>query len=341
MTLRRRVTEGLLEIASRAGIWDALARITTTHLTVLAYHRVADPYLQGFDAFLPNVSATPEMFAWQMDYAAARFNVVALDRFVSWLVGGTDLPSRPLLITFDDGYADNFTHALPVLTQRRLPAVLFLTTGFIDQRTPFYWDLVAYCFAHTPSTRLSLPGVGEWTWDDDAGRTRCLRALVSHMKQLTDADKSRLAAELPDLLGVKVPVGTFDGMPMNWDQVRQMEANGVAIGGHTRSHAILTRISVEQAKEEIVSSTSRLETEIGKPVLAFAYPNGLETDFTTEHEKLLAQLGYRTAFSLLPGPMRACEARARPFAIRRILISHKDGHARFAAKLSYAARLAR
>jgi peptidoglycan/xylan/chitin deacetylase (PgdA/CDA1 family) len=123
-------------------------------------------------------------------------------------------------------------------------------------------------------------------------------------------------------------------MMVDWDQVREMYKGGIEFGGHTMSHPILTRISIDQASQEIEGSKARIEGELGEPILGFAYPNGLANDFDIEIERLTARAGYRAAFTLLNGPSSQREVMRNPFAIRRVFISHKHSLPDFAVLVS-------
>jgi peptidoglycan/xylan/chitin deacetylase (PgdA/CDA1 family) len=104
---------------------------------VLAYHRIIDLAAPTFSGFTSNVSASPEMFAWQMETVKSCFNVIDLERLLRWLNGQVDLPPHPMLITFNDGYADTLVHVNPVLMQMDLPATLFVTSGHMIADPPF------------------------------------------------------------------------------------------------------------------------------------------------------------------------------------------------------------
>ncbi len=151
------LARGLLRAASRAGLLNAAARVAGPRLTVLAYHRIADVSDPGFDTYVSNVSASPRAFRAQLDHVRRHFDVIDLERLLAWLEGSADLPRRSLLVTFDDGYRDNFEHAYPALRERGLPAVLFVTTGFVDSGRALYWDRLARGFHRT--RRSSLPVV--------------------------------------------------------------------------------------------------------------------------------------------------------------------------------------
>jgi len=323
----------ILDAARRSGVLGAVGRIYgADRITVLAYHRVVDHTAPGFPAFAGNVSASPQEFAEQMEWLSRRFTVVSLDEVVA-AVRGAPLPNRAALITFDDGYRDNRDHALPVLRRLGLPAVLFVATDHIRTGDPFWWDRVAAVFAAGEGA-ADLPLLGPTRWVADDARALASR-WIARAKELPDGE---LRSAVEDLAAVR-PGLALDGLVLDWDGVRQMAAHGVAIGGHTRTHPILTRVSPERASDEIRRGREEVQAEVGGPVLGFAYPNGMAADFDDSTVSAVAAAGFRVAFSLVPGPSRRRELAADPLRVRRIYIHHGDGLARFAAKVAGVPRL--
>ena len=324
----------VLDLAYKTGVIRMGRGLWAKSLTIVNYHRIDDPQRQGFDSFKPNVSATPEDFNLQMDYLSKWFNVVSLKDVVNWLDGHRDLPSYAALITFDDGYLDNYTAAYPILRQHNFPALIFLTTEHINTDAPFYWDMAAYCFHHTESNCLSFPdGIKEY-WSSPEQLDQVSRKWVEVMKTLPHLEKQVHVQRLPELLGVSVPAGFFQKLMMNWDQVRELQKAGIEFGAHTMHHPILTRISLEQVRQEVEGSKSRIEKELGKSILSFAYPNGQRADLNEPIEQIVANSGIRAAFTLLNGPSSLGEVKQNPYAIRRIFISHKHSLSEYAALLS-------
>jgi peptidoglycan/xylan/chitin deacetylase (PgdA/CDA1 family) len=138
---------------------------------------------------------------------------------------------------------------------------------------------------------------------------------------------------------VDIPVRAIANQYLNWNQVRELSRNGIEIGSHTESHPILTEVSLERAEREIVDSKIRIEAEIGKKILSFAYPNGDLSDFSPDIMAILRRAGIEAAFTLLPGPTRQTTIRKNPLGIRRVFVSRRDTIPRFVAKLAGAARL--
>src|SRR5262249_33831995 len=137
----------------------------------------------------PNVSASPAMFARQVAYVAKHFNVIDLAALREFIQLGRPLPSRPLLITFDDGYLDNYSNAYPVLRQYGLPAVIFLVTDWIGTPTIPWWDECAYLFQHTTTTHAVLPLIGERSLAVPDQRIAARDALMRALKQVPESQK--------------------------------------------------------------------------------------------------------------------------------------------------------
>lgn len=323
----------IFELLFRSGLCDRIYTLRPQHLTVLAYHRVTDLPAAGFDTYRRNVSATPTGFAAQMDFICTRFNVISLQDLLLWLRGAGELPMRPALITFDDGYRDNFRNAFPVLRTRNLPAVIFLTTGYIGKSKPLWWDLVAFCFAHTQQQTVHIPLIGRQQWQNPASRNIVMDRLLQVLKGLPEDEKATVVEQLPRVLEVDIPADTFTDMFLTWEHIRMMVAQGIAMGAHTQNHPIMTRIPLEQARAEVRNSKASIEEKIGQPVTTFAYTNGLTGDFNREVQAMLRQELFEAAFTLLPGPVRLTQVRQSPLAIQRIAVSNKDTLSRLAVKL--------
>jgi peptidoglycan/xylan/chitin deacetylase (PgdA/CDA1 family) len=324
----------VLNLAYETGLIRAGRGLWARSLTVVNYHRIDDPFRSSFDSFKPNVSATPKVFDRQLEYLEKWFNVVSLQDVVKWLDGQQELPPYAALITFDDGYRDNHTSAFPLLRKHNLPALIFLTTGHIGTDAPFYWDMAAYCFAHTLHDHLTFPDGHVESWSDREQLNSVSKKWIELMKTLPQVEKQIYVESLPMEMDVSIPQGFFRSLMMDWDQVREMQKGGIEFGAHTMHHPILTRISPEEAYTEIVGSKARIEDELGESVRGFAYPNGQASDLNGEVEKLVADSGIRAAFTLLHGPTSQTEVKRNPYAIRRIFISHRHSLAEYALLLS-------
>lgn len=169
---------------------------------------------------------------------------------------GVEPPPNTVVVTVDDGYRDFYRVAYPLLRKYRIPATLFAVTGFIDRRCWLWVDRVTWCLGDT----------------DEA------RAVKEELKQLPLPERDARLAELEATTGRRVPAeipGRYE--PCTWDDLREMAREGLEIGAHTVTHPILAR--VPDPAYEILESKRRIEQELQRPALHFAYPNGGWQDF--------------------------------------------------------------
>lgn len=262
-------------------------------LTILIYHRV----LPAPDPLRPAepVAAT---FAWQMELVASLFNVLPLDEAVKRLQEGT-LPARAAAVSFDDGYADNATEALPTLQRVGVPATFFIATGFLNGGRMFN-DTVIEVVRRLPAGThdFSDLGLGPRPLQDTAGRRALIRELLPRFKYATPAQRETALAELTNRCPEPLP----DDLMMTDDQVRALDRAGMTLGAHTVRHPILATLDRDRAREELMVSREMLEALIGRPVTLFAYPNGrMGDDYDARDVSLAREAGFRAAVSTHPG----------------------------------------
>lgn len=304
----------------------------SNRLTVLAYHRIQDAFAPDFDAFPGNVSASPELFALEMEFVARHFNVISLDDLRGFFKESQPLPERPLLITFDDGYLDNYQNAFPVLKRHGFPAVIFLMTSRMEQTAQRpWWDAVAYYFHHTQETEIAVPLVGMRSPVTINDRFQMTKELLAEMKLLPENAKQQLLQQLPEIFEVDPPAEK--PLFVTWEQVRELVAGGVACMPHTVFHPILTRISLEDVRHEIADSRDHVRTQTQQEAFAFAYPNGTLADYNRDIIRVLDEEGYELAFTLVSGPVRCDEVKQHPFEIARVFLGVRDTFEMFQIKV--------
>lgn len=268
-------------------------------LRVLAYHRIADP--DGDDPCLdPTLrSASPEQFAQQMTFLASRYRVLSLEDVLCALARDADLPPRSVLVTFDDGYRDFADEAWPVLERLQLPAVLFVATGYLDgDGRRYWWDrLWSACVSTSPDERFDR-------------FVELKRAVAS----LEHREAMALVDELVGELGEE-PCG-LDGALLTWAELRRLSSAGLYVGAHTRSHPILSRLSLEHARAEIAGSREDLQSQLGHAWPAFAYPSGHRRDIHPALLEVLRSEGFTLATTMIEGHNRL--GRAHPLRLRRV-----------------------
>jgi len=305
-----------------------------TRLTVLAYHRIVSDqeFLSGKAGVA--VSTSVSEFARQMRLIKTHFSPISIEILQQWQHDQVSLPPRPLLVTFDDGYQDIETQALPILEKLGIPATVFLASDYMGSQRMFQWDMAAYCFTETILLEAELPLLGYCTWRSEQQRQQVLKKWLAASKLCKDTERQEMTQALAKILQVSLPsenkgVTSF----LSWEQVRHLSTKLFTFGSHTCTHPILSKIPLEQVISEVQQSKQKIEQETGREVWSFAYPNGLATDFNAEIVAVLATSGYQLAFSLLPGPTLLTEIKQKPLEICRVTITAKDSQWRFMLKL--------
>jgi peptidoglycan/xylan/chitin deacetylase (PgdA/CDA1 family) len=258
-------------------------------LTVLIYHRVlaeSDPLLLD--------EPDERVFGWQMAAVAKHFRVLPLGEAIERLMHGR-LDARSACITFDDGYADNFTGALPILRKLGLTATFFVATGSVDGGRMWNDSIIeALRVADSGELDLRQHGLGVHALGDAASRRSAIAKLIAELKYRPPGERERLSREVASSTGKKIR----DDLMMTSDQVAALCRAGMEIGAHTVSHSLLSKLTDHDARREMAESRARLESICGCRVRVFAYPNGKPgTDYTERDVALLRDLEFAAAVS--------------------------------------------
>lgn len=265
--------------------------MTHNKLNILIYHRVLDVN----DKFNSG-DVTVEQFDHQLLWIKRFYNIMDLGLAVD-LLKSNRLPKRALSITFDDGYRDNYTNALPILKKFELTATFFIAAGFLNGG--IMWnDVVIESVRKTRYSKLDLSTFELGTYNFSGSIVNEVSRLINDLKYLSFSRRNDIVKKLPELLGVAVP----DDLMMTDSDVQMLSKEGMGIGGHTMGHPILSRISADKARAEIEQGKSYLENLINKDIDLFAYPNGKPNiDYTKEHPEILKHLGFKAAVSTAHG----------------------------------------
>ena len=275
------IARGLFRWLSPAG--------ANARLTVLIFHRVlAEP-----DPLFPG-EPDAQRFRQQMEWIKTWFNVLPLAEAIEHLQAG-DLPARAASITFDDGYADNLTVALPILRSAGLSATIFIATGYLDGGRMFN-DTVIELVRNANGTHLDLSRwqLGRYGIGTIEERRLCIAQLLAKLKYLEPTRRAQIVDELVRAL----KISPSDRLMLTTEQVRELAQAGVSIGAHTVSHPILAKVDEDAARTEMKLSKERLEAITGSAISLFAYPNGKPgTDYTATHVRLARDVGFTAACS--------------------------------------------
>jgi hypothetical protein len=241
-----------------------------------------------------------------------------------WREHAWDASRRYCVITFDDGWLDNYVHAFPVLRRHNVPATIFLPTGMVGTAKWFWPERIGWLGQRFTESSLqrrsevlaSLEGGDSWLngmcHDLRAAR---MDALIERGKTASHERIEELIARLADALEVRLPV---ERMVMNWDEVRDMAAANISFGSHSVNHKILTDVSEAELQEEVGGSLDTLRSRGLKGEIAFCYPNG---NYSAEAMRMVESAGYSAATTTEPG--WEYQKPAHLFRLKRIAV-HND-----------------
>ena len=303
--MNRKVIKSIARTAFDQGGGLRYARwINRKALRILMYHRFQDR----------------EALTRQLRHIRESYSPVSMSQVAAMLSDGLTLPDQAIAVTVDDGYRDFYQVAYPVFREYGIPVTVYLVSQFVDRQLYLWLDQLRYAFLHSGETSYRMEIGGE-------SRTLPLttteeREAAAHVvgeiaKKLSNYERLRLMRELPEQLRIAIPPeAPAEYEAVRWEEVREMAAQGIEFGAHTRTHPILSRLRTRQEMdEEIAGSKREIEEQLGRPVEHFCYPNGSNADFGSEAVESVRQAGYRTAVTTEKGLNLAS---TDPFRLLRI-----------------------
>lgn len=291
---------------------------------VLMYHRVLNAPERERSFSSDGILVSPQTFDRQLGFLRRHFNVVTPEQFVERLRRGEPFDDATCLITFDDGWIDNFTNALPLLRKHALPAVVFLPTGFIGTDRCFWQERLARLlyrlhglYRTDPSETSAIVegyGLKQVFRSKGAELKREIHDYVRALKSLPEEEVERMAEAVAAVVREHGGAEAHPDRFLSWDEVRAMAADGVRFGSHAVTHRILTRLDRGTVARELAQSQREIADRLGAPVELLAYPNG---DSNSEVAEAARTAGYAAAFTTRPGTVAAGE---HPYLVPRVNI---------------------
>jgi glycosyltransferase involved in cell wall biosynthesis/peptidoglycan/xylan/chitin deacetylase (PgdA/CDA1 family) len=279
--------------SSLAGYRPLLRRFRARSLAVVMYHAVVT---EPMSMFLASHLDAGE-FAKQMELLARAYRVLPLSEVIDRLHRGQALPRRTVCLTFDDGFRNVLTTALPILQRHHFPATVFLVTGMMGTHQPAWPDRLFFAVQQAPETELAVNGCS-WSLTTSVRRRQAYGELVGWLKQLPDEAKEERLQQVYRVLGRPEVPRASSLATLDWADVDELRRTGlVEFGSHTHTHPILPRCAPERQEQELRLSRDVLRERLGGANL-LAYPNG---DFAAQTKAFAHELGYRCGLATVPG----------------------------------------
>ena len=284
------------ELFSKLGLAWLFLRLRSqarSEVRILTYHRVVD-LSRAYDH--ANVSATPEEFDRQLAYLKKNYDLIRFSDLIDIANGSMTCPRRPLILSFDDGYMDNYEFAFPILKSHGLSAAFFVSTSHIGSQQLFWFEELGFIMQQTrkkswtmlDGTKIEVPATD---------RRQSLKNLLKLMKDLPNEARVReiehLRAESEAFDPEKIDAINF---PMNWEHLVEMHDSGMEILSHSHTHPILSTLETyEQVEGEIRTPKELIEENIAATCPVIAYPVGRWDSYDERVLKAVEDTGYELA----------------------------------------------
>jgi len=308
-------------------------------LRVLAYHRVYDFDAENYPFDDDLISASVCEFKNQLKFISDNFNVITFHEASRYLENDQSFPRNSLVITFDDGYADNYYNAFPLLKKYGLKAVFYLATDNIGTTTPFWFEKIAFYGKRglldstlrnfDSALKLVLPTnykAADW------------QSLRSFLIKSKNHERLRLLNLIDEYCQTDISAKEMKFvLPMTWIEAVEMSRAGMEIGSHTKSHLVLGMASQAEVLCELKDSKKIIEEKIQSSVVSVSYPIASHCFSINETVTTLAkEVGYKWGVSYFSGTdALPLEDDASRYSLRRLKVERYTSLQRFSAQLLF------
>ncbi|MEW5804340.1 MAG: polysaccharide deacetylase family protein [bacterium] len=292
-----RIKRFVVPVLFRSGYYSWLLRKggNTSRCLILMYHRV------GGDEDKSLYGISKQNFERQMQFLREHMRPIPLSFLVDRLQNRSPIPPKSVVVTFDDGYADNYFNAYPVLRKYRIPATIFLVAGYISTGKRFWWDQLRAVVQRNPNLPTVLekdcflpPRVlARWLSGGPHSYQELAESLIAHIWR----NQNTCPDHWIELLGrgLEKDLSTDDYAPLTWEQVKEMSHHDLEFGSHTVSHPNMVHLPSEEVEDELRMSKKIIEKHLGCPVEGFAYPIGQCEHYDNRIKTLVHKVGFQYA----------------------------------------------
>ena len=281
----------LIKIAGPYGLYALARYLTRSCPRIVMYHRFSEEVSPG--------KVCKETFEKQIVYMKKKFNIVPLSALCEAKEQSKSYKKDSIVLTIDDGYEDFYSIAYPILKKHNVPATLFVTTQFVEGDFWLWPDKITWLLDQSsvithpiklgsksvPKGNISKGNKGE-VWG----------LITGYLLTLSDNEKLSWIENFAKTLNTELPVTPpLSYRAVNWSQLKEMQENGIEIGGHTVTHPSLGRVETGQLKAEIEGCKNKLDLELGQLKRDFCYPNGQPQDYSIEAKRFTKSSGFRSS----------------------------------------------
>lgn len=280
----------ILNIADSMKLFDVFANGSNSKVAVLTYHRICNKNDDWSLNPLPVKS-----FKEHLKFLTNSYNIISLDDLVDLMTKKEPIHEKTVVLTFDDGYKDNYINAYPLLRKYEIPATIFLTSKLIGSGELVWADKVGYIIYNSSIDQIKIDELGEYSLGSKFEKYQTFSDIKRKLVNRTELEKSSFIDKLANLCQVEIPKDAGCELMLSWDEVREMNENNIDFGAHTINHPVLPKLTPKEAKWEILESKKVLEENLQKKVTHFSYPYGT---FNQDVVNIIRELNFKSAVTL-------------------------------------------
>lgn len=278
-------------------IYALLRHNKRRQILVLMYHGVSEKNITSLENF-DGKHVYKKLFERQIKYLKKCYNIISMDYYMACMQTNKRLPKNPAIITFDDGYRNNFTVLQPIITKYRMPVTIFLPVRQIGANTiNSLTSIISFLISKTSKKSVRFKIIDNLHEYDLSVRRKSLSSIIRIRQQLgslSSSESKKAIDELAKETGVSLPDNDDNLLLMSWDEVMQFDKLKpyISFGSHTLTHPDLTKLSQKEMKKELELSKNELERKFGRKINHLAYPFGYYNDAVIEASR---KAGYSAA----------------------------------------------
>jgi peptidoglycan/xylan/chitin deacetylase (PgdA/CDA1 family) len=258
------------------------------------FHRIGKWQDTPFDPCV--YSCNEDDFVKYLTFLKKNFTVVSLSEIADIIKNQRTITEKLALITFDDGYSDNYHLAYPLLKAFNLPATFFITTSLVNQATIPWWDEIAWHVRHCAGKTLTLAGWSRTISLSNNVTKKEIRDVLQQIKSDPTQIENQLVA-LRKISGTPIPLALKNNVFLTWAQLQEMHRHNMDIGAHSHTHKIFSTLSIEELNFELSESKRLLEDNLTTEITSLSYPIGSVSTYNEAMFDIIARNGYQLAFS--------------------------------------------
>jgi peptidoglycan/xylan/chitin deacetylase (PgdA/CDA1 family) len=312
-----------------SGLIKVIRLLGRNYAKILVFHSINDheaSFIRGTNVCIP-----PNRFEKHLKYIKKNYRVISLKKLVNSLNQGKVAPCS-MVITFDDGFADNFIYAFPILQRYKINGTFFLATDCIDNRSPLWIQELYYLINNVGVERI-IQTINTLTHKLKIPQ---LNIEFPLNKNLQEKVEEYMAFSLNKIMRNNVLATLYRKynfqrekifsqaqIYLNWDQIKLMKRDGIDFGNHGASHTPLSALPPDEQLEEITKSKKVIEQKIKRNFFPFSYPYGMDWDFTETTKNIIIDTGHSCALTAMA---TLNDENTSPYELGRIVIDNVPVH---------------